>query len=205
MHAAVHTPQGQAPPTLASDLALIASLSPDHLSTFCGVARALLRTPEDPATFRKAAKGLGVEVSIVEDGARALCYLMVSAATAGRPAEHLLQGIELELPTESSEALISFYKEVVPELERELRTELALPRYKSLEWRLQVQLGGRFAPRQAPQASFLLKLHTSGGADGPNEHLFKADLPNMRRLASELEAALREDRSSHSRRIARRL
>jgi hypothetical protein len=33
----------------------------------------------------------------------------------------------------------------------------------------------------------------------------QADLPNLRRLASELEEALKEDKSSHSRRIARRL
>ncbi len=90
-------------------------------------------------------------------------------------------------------------------LAQELRTGLALPEYRGVEWRLQVQLGGRYVARKAPQASFLLRLHTSGGPDGTAEHLMQADLPNLRRLASELEVALKEDKSSHSRRIARRL
>ena len=58
---------------------------------------------------------------------------------------------------------------------------------------LQVQLGGRYTARKAPQANFLLRLHTGGGLEGPAEHLMTADLPNVRRLASELEGALRED------------
>ena len=97
----------------------------------------------------------------------------------------------------------------------ELRSGLELPAFQSLEWRLQMRLGGRFVPRQEPQPSFLLRLRTSGGGassggasdggGGATEHLMQADLTNMRRLTSELEAALKEDKSTHSRRIARRL
>ena len=72
--------------------------------------------------------------------------------------------------------------------------------------RLQVRLGGRYAPRQAPQPNFLLRLHTSGGAHGAAaEHLLQSDVTSLRRLTSELEAALAEDKSMHSRRIGRRL
>ena len=88
---------------------------------------------------------------------------------------------------------------------QELREGLNLPRYASLDWRLQVQLGARYAPQRPPQPNFLLRLHTDGGSSGRAEHLLQADLTNMRRLTSELECALREDKSSHSRRIARRL
>eukprot|EP00322_Chrysochromulina_rotalis_P015952 CAMPEP_0115841160 /NCGR_PEP_ID=MMETSP0287-20121206/7147_1 /TAXON_ID=412157 /ORGANISM="Chrysochromulina rotalis, Strain UIO044" /LENGTH=208 /DNA_ID=CAMNT_0003294801 /DNA_START=34 /DNA_END=660 /DNA_ORIENTATION=+ len=205
MHAAVHAPQGEAPPSLGVDLALVASLSPDHLGAFCGVARELLRAPEDTATFRKAARQLSVDTDAVEAAVRGLCYLMVSATVAGRPAEDLLQGLPLDLSEETAAALIAFYREEAPALEQELRCGLALPHYNGLDWRLQVQLGGRYTARKAPQANFLLRLHTSGGSQGPAEQIMTADLPNMRRLASELELALKEDRSSHSRRIARRI
>ena len=245
-HAAAHANAGQAPPTLAADLALIGTLSLEHVQAFCGVARQLLRAPEDPATFRKAARQLSVDIVAVEAAVRGLCYVMVSASIAGRAPDDLLQGLPIQLSAESTEALISFYKEEAAELERvctalvplarartfrpsasparlpliiypsaplpvfppclvkELRCGLALPEYRGVDWRLQVQLGGRYVARRAPQPSFLLRLHTNGGA-GPSEHLLRADLPNMRRLASELECALREDKSSHSRRIARRL
>ena len=205
MHSGTHAQQGQAPPGLAADLALVKSLPAEHVTAFCGVARQLLRAPEDPAVFRKAAKGLGVDPDAVAAAVRALCYLMVSAAHASRPAEDLLQGLALELPEETSAAIISFYQAEAPEMEMELRTGLALPEYRGLEWRLQVELGGRYRSRKAPEASFLLRLHTSGGPEGTAEHLMQADLPNLRRLASELEEALKEDKSSHSRRIARRL
>ena len=69
-----------------------------------------------------------------------------------------------------------------------------------------MQLGGRYVARKSPTTNFLLRLRTREGEDGAvAEHLVQADLPNMRRLASELESALREDKSSHSRRIARRI
>ena len=66
-------------------------------------------------------------------------------------------------------------------------------------------LPGR-ATADRPAPGFLLRLRTrddSRSAD--TAHLLQADLPNMRRLASELEAALKEEKSTHSRRIARRL
>ena len=88
---------------------------------------------------------------------------------------------------------------------QEVSRGLELPRYRGLDWRLQIQLGGRDAAQKPPQANFLMRLRTSYGSQGPAEHLMQADLTNMRRLASELEGALREESATHSRRIARRL
>jgi hypothetical protein len=156
--------------------------------------------------FPKAAKMLGADVGTVAASVRSLCYVLVGAATAGRSADDLLHGTKLALPPPLKESLAAFYKDVAPELEQELRAVLDLPRYRGLQWRLQVCLGGRYMPRQPPQTSFLLRLRTGGGAHGLGEqHLLQADLPNLRRLTSELESALAEDKSTHSRRIARRL
>lgn len=151
---------------------------------------------------------LGVDATTVGASVRALCHVLVTNATAGRAAEELLHGFDIDdLPAESAQALSAFYSEVAPELEQELRCGLDLPRYRMLEWRLQVRLGGRYMPRQAPQPNFLMRLHTAGGADktAATEHLLQTDLTSMRRLTSELEAALAEDKSTHSRRIGRRI
>ena len=203
----------QAPPaTLRADLELIAALSLDDLRALCDAARELLRggTEEESArgTVRKALRHLGVDAAAAEAAARALCYIMASAAAAGRPHEELLtQG--MDAPALSSDAqtmLRTFYAQVAPELEQELKRFLHLPRYEKLAWRLQVRLGGRYIPRRAPQPSFLIRLHTTKGDDRPaGQHLMRADLANMRRLTSELECALREDKSTHSRRVARRI
>ena len=197
-----------APTTLSTDLAFIASLSSsDHLSAFCNAARELLAGKENTAMFAKAGKALGVDATTVSNSVHALCHVFVSAATAGRAAADVLHGLDdVPLPAESRQALIDFYSDVAPELEKELRRGLDLPRYRALEWRLQVKIAGRYAPRQAPQPSVLMRLHTAGGAHGAaSEHLLQADLTTMRRLTSELETALAEDKSTHSRRVGRRL
>ena len=211
-------------PLLAADLAFAASLPPEHFAAFCAAARELLRSSEDaaalgdaepmavpPPMLKKAAKALSADVATVSRAVRALCYVLVDAATAGRPAEEVLQGVDelLEHPAGSRESLAQFYSDVAAELEQETRKSLDLPRYRGLEWRLQVTLAGRYAPRQTPQPSFLLRLHTSAGGEAnasrPEQHLLQADLATLRRITSELSEALAEDKSKHSRRIARRL
>jgi len=198
------------PQSLCDDLGLIATLATDHIQAFCAMARKQLQEGEEgsaAASFAKAASMLGVDAETVATSVRALCYVMVSAVIAGRAPADLLQGIALEVPTASHEVLVAFYQEVAPEIEREVRSGLTLPRYDGIEWRLQARLASRFTPRQPPLPSFLLRLRTSGGSHGAGsaEHLLHADLPNLRRLASEPESALVEEKSTHSRRIARRL
>ena len=171
-------------------------------------------TAEPPPMLKKAAKALGADIVIVTNAVRALCHVLVSAATTGRPAEDLLCSVDgVELPAASRQSLESFYADVSAELEQETRKTLGLPSYRGLEWRLQVTLGGRYAPQQAPQPSFLLRLHTSAGEAGAEasgverrqEHVIQADVTSLRRLTSELSEALAEDTSKHSRRIGRRL
>ena len=119
MQAAVHAVSAP-PPTLKEDLGLVASLSKDHLTAFCGAARELLRAPEDASMFRKAGRQLGVEPAAVEAAIRALCYVMVGATTAGRAPEDLMHGVDIELSDESTAALIDFFRDVAPQLEQVL-------------------------------------------------------------------------------------
>ena len=72
----------------------------------------------------------------------------------------------------------------------------------------QVRTAGRHtAPREiAPSFLMRLNLGEGGGEGAPQtSHMLQADFANMRHLASELGTALAEERSAHSRRLARRL
>ena len=72
-----------------------------------------------------------------------------------------------------------------------------------------MELAGRFVPQNELRPNFTLRLNTRTGGvagDAPDaSHLLNSDVSNLRRLASELECALNEDASTHSRRIGRRL
>ena len=196
------------PPTLTDHLALAASLNSEHFAALCAAGRELLHSPDDTQMLKKAAKALDTDVDVVGASVRALCHILVSSATAGRSADDLLRGIEVELPATLVKSLQVFYADVMAEVEREAKRDLSLPHYRDLEWRLQANLGGRYQPRQAPQPSFLLRLHTGPLGDGappPQQTVLRADLTSLRRLTSELDCALAEDKSKHSRRIARRL
>ena len=105
-HTLVHNVQAPGP-ALKNDLALLASLSVDSLRAFCETARAQLRGGAEQesaaATYRKAARQLGVEAGAVEAAVNALCYIIASAVAAGRGAEQLLDQ-DFELPALGAEA-----------------------------------------------------------------------------------------------------
>ena len=182
--------------TLEADLAFVASLSPDHVPEFGRAALQVLQQQAPTKMFANAAKALGVEVAAVERGVQALGYVLLRGAQRALPAARLLDGVELALPPAALQALHAFYEEAGPALGALVSKALQLPAYHSLEWR-------------PPKPSLLLRVHTAdGGATGPDAaaaattgHVLQADFANLRRMASELEAALVEDRSTHSRRM----
>ena len=146
-----------------------------------------------------------MDMAAVCTSARALTCLLADAALAGLPADALLDGIEIGLPVTSREALLTFFEEEQMALREELSSSITLPSYCGLEWRLQVQLGGKYTLLQSPKPSFLVQLCTWHGPAANTEHVLQADVSILRRLASELEAALAEEKSTHSRRLGRRL
>ncbi|KAL1498723.1 hypothetical protein AB1Y20_014033 [Prymnesium parvum] len=198
-------PFGTPAPTLSEDLAFVCSLSKEHLLEFCAAAVSLLRTAAPlPKMYANAAKLLAVEPQAVEHSVHALGFLLQRAATVGAPASRLLEGIDLPLSDELLQSLREFYESAQPELNEIVQRQPSLPQLQRFDWRLQVQLAGRYAS-PAPMPFVLMRLGVSAPANEPTEHLFQADLPNLRRLSAELEAAVREERSTHSRRIQRRM
>lgn len=271
-------PAAAAPPsaTLSEHLSMLSDLPAEYLSEFCKAAMQVLQQQAPAKMFANAAKQLGVERSAVEHSVQALCYVLVRAASVSAPADQVLDGIDLTLQPEALETLRSFYETAATQLAEVANRGVQLPSYHSLEWRLQVQVGGRHAVAGELKPSFLLRLHTeqgSGTGDAEatrTEHMLQArirrarritrpcrtpepspsttpsttlppstpcparptsispptpsparppfsphrprpepfrrqaDFANLRHLTTELDAALREEGSTHSRRIARR-
>lgn len=251
---------------------MLSDLPAEYISEFCKAAMQVLQQQAPGKMFANAAKQLGVERSAVEHSVQALCYVLVRAASVSAPAEQILDGIDLTLQSEALETLKTFYESVAAQLAEVANRGVQLPAYHSLEWRLQVQVGGRHAVAGELKPSFLLRLHTEQGtitgdaeasrtehvlqawrrraslatgpchapdpvalAHAPRPRPFssapspaparippraastpphshrpdpdrrrQADFANLRHLTTELDAALREESSTHSRRIARR-
>mmetsp|Transcript_1265 Transcript_1265/g.2704 ORF Transcript_1265/g.2704 Transcript_1265/m.2704 type:complete len:218 (+) Transcript_1265:32-685(+) len=86
---------------------------------------------------------------------------------------------------------------------------MALPQFRHLDWRIDVEVGRRTLSADA-RPNFLLRLDLSEGGGGKSQaggvlssvHL-QSDVPTMRHLLAQLEAAVAEERSVHARRFQR--
>ena len=88
---------------------------------------------------------------------------------------------------------------------KEIRVLLAelsfsLPHYEDLNWRLDIQIASRTLRSQV-NPIFLIELETLD--PDSKKQLLQTDYVNLKRLSTEIEAALREAKGGHCRRIMR--
>lgn len=76
-----------------------------------------------------------------------------------------------------------------------------LPAFRSLDWRLDVQMGSRCLRGQATP-KMTIKLETEEGGR-PTTEFLQADLADMEHMCREIKNALQEGRSNHARRVSR--
>ena len=124
--------------TFASDIGLVATLSPEYLQEFCNAALALLREQVQPKMYANAAKLLGIDAPTVERSVQALAYVMLRAATCAAPTDRLLDGMSITFEPAALEVLREAYAQALPELQGLAAAEPTRPRFHSLDWRLQV-------------------------------------------------------------------
>lgn len=79
---------------------------------------------------------------------------------------------------------------------------LRLPHYHNLEWRLDVQLSSRMLRNQVSPV-LLLELETRDAVDVSRKQLLQIDYANLDHLVKEIEHAVKEVNTKHSRRIMR--
>lgn len=110
--------------------------------------------------------------------------------------------------TEQQSVLSKFYESKQNEIQDVLaKLEVKEPHYHDLEWRFEVVLASRSLRDQVtPMITMDLQLKMENGVD-KEEHvdhvLLQTDPTNLVHITEELEKALNESRSRHSRKIQR--
>lgn len=173
--------------------------------------------------YTKAAKALQVTVDAVDQGVKMLYDIFIIGSQSNfSPAEMIKYLQELGFHSETGECLAAYFTEQLHEIRRLVAVpRLNVPSYRKLEWRLDVQLASRSLLNQA-EPSFLLKLslnpvHVGGmpiltnrksqskvqiGERAEKEDiLMEANYATLKKICNQLEQALAERRSRHSRRI----
>eukprot|EP00771_Trimastix_marina_P000759 gnl/Trimastix_PCT/1789.p1 GENE.gnl/Trimastix_PCT/1789~~gnl/Trimastix_PCT/1789.p1 ORF type:complete len:212 (+),score=49.49 gnl/Trimastix_PCT/1789:57-692(+) len=193
-------------------LSFVASLSLDYLKEFCKISIQFLQQGANDALFSSAAKTLGVEVHQVTSGVEGLSFLFSESSKHLVPEPDFLESLAgIEFPEESRQFLAQVYMEHRHELRRALQ-ELSSqhPQWVDLAWRLQLQSASRLHPLASePEPTFLLQLRTRNEGtpqdDGPatRTRFLTCDPATLKHVASELEIALAELQSHHTRRVQR--
>jgi len=178
-------------------------LNTNVVEEFCKIALEFIRKGlTAKAIFKGAGEKLGIAPDVVEHGVEGLSNLFTEAA------RHVLNEIDfvdslmiMSFPSELNAGLKDFYLQNRTEI-RSILNELAfvLPHYYDLDWRLDVQLSSRAVRNQATPV-YLLNLQTK--TPETQSELLQTDFNSLRYITKELEAALSESKSSHSRRIMR--
>ncbi|XP_024542802.1 COMM domain-containing protein 2-like [Selaginella moellendorffii] len=162
--------------------------------------------------FAAAARRLNTNEEDVRHTVSLLSRALARAAKLNVPGDRMVDFLaRLGYQDQVSETIASFYSEQLPSIRSVVSFPLVTaPIYKSLEWRLDVEVANRRS-HSPSRPSFLLKLTTSSpsflrGVDHPSPparkvHYLQADYKTLREICAQLEQALSESKSSQTRRI----
>eukprot|EP00241_Pyramimonas_parkeae_P011833 CAMPEP_0114232816 /NCGR_PEP_ID=MMETSP0058-20121206/4820_1 /TAXON_ID=36894 /ORGANISM="Pyramimonas parkeae, CCMP726" /LENGTH=203 /DNA_ID=CAMNT_0001344339 /DNA_START=260 /DNA_END=871 /DNA_ORIENTATION=- len=190
---------------LRQDVQTLTTLDDGAVMQFASIALEILRKgPTATKGFASAAKKLGTSVDSIQTMCKALCHALLEAARS-EPSEAALGEYfhELGFTGDSRQALVQFYADNHKEIrELGLATNLEYAHYKSIEWRLDVQVASRSLRREATP-SFLLNVVTET-PDGKQESCtFEADYETMLNWHQQAEQALKAATSTDTRRLMR--
>jgi COMM domain containing 2 len=171
----------------------------------CRKSCALLpsRPTNPPFPAHPIAEQLGADVSVVRAAVESLAQLFVKAARLNLNDQDFQDTLlVLGFPPEVSEELVELFGDSKQELRAfEEGLQVDLPHLKNMEWRLEVQLASRSLTGQLNPV-YVTRWDTE--VDGEVESQFlQLSYTNLKHVAEELEAAVKEMRSGHVRRVTR--
>ena len=189
-----------------NDLSFIERLPMGVLDEFCKIALQLIKAggAKNTNMFLGAAQKLKVTKEEIQSCVEGLVHLFTESAKHKLSETDFLDSLLfLELDEEVKARLKDHYVENLNDI-RTLLSDLSfeLPHYQNLAWRLDIQIASRTQHQQF-KPEFLLELTTVDGQDKTHKQLLQADYVNMKRLCTELESALKEAQSGHTRRVVR--
>lgn len=175
---------------------------------FCKLAIDFLQNGPNSKLYTTAAEKLHVDTEAVQNCIFGLLQLLLlSCKHQLSPADFRDSVLTLGFETEQENILSKFYeskKNDICQLVKKLSVNE--PHYHNLEWRFEVQVASRALLHQVtPLVTLDLTLNYL--KDPPNEDhiLLQSDLTNLIHITNELEKALDESKSRHSRKIQKAL
>ncbi|KAJ3654903.1 hypothetical protein Zmor_014056 [Zophobas morio] len=192
-------------------LNLLTTQSVQVLIDFCKLAIDFLQNGPNLKLYTTAAEKLSVDLDAVQNCIYGLVnLLLLSCKYKLSEADFRDSILTLGFSSEQQTILHKFYESKKTEVAR-IITKLSVsePHYDDLEWRFEVQVSSRALLHQVvPLMTLDLSLKTmkDDGSGYEKEHLLlQTDVNNLLHITQELEKALIESRSRHSRKIQRAL
>ncbi|XP_044266398.1 COMM domain-containing protein 2 [Tribolium madens] len=192
-------------------LSLLTNQSVQVLIDFCKLAIDFLQNGPNLKFYAAAAEKLSVEVDAVQNCVYGLVnLLLLSCKHKLSEADFRDSILTLGFSPEQENILHKFYESKKAEITQILnKLTVNEPHYDNLEWRFEVQVSSRSLHHQVvPLITLDLALKTlkdDGSGYHKEHHLLQTDVTNLQHIAHELEKALNESRSRHSRKIQRTL
>lgn len=186
------------------DVRLLTRLPPAGFKEFCKISIENILQGAANRNYAKAAESLKVDVDAVQRAVDGLSEVFIEASKRSVGDEDLQVSLtQLQLSPEAQKILLEFYHASSSDI-RTLLSGMAmkLPSYVGLDWRLDVQLASRCLRQQA-NPSFLLRLETTN--PDPISHTLECDFANLHHVSEQLQAALAQVKTTHSKRILRYL
>ncbi|XP_066260603.1 COMM domain-containing protein 2 [Euwallacea similis] len=189
-------------------LKLLLSQPEQVVADFCKLTVDYIQKGPSPKLYNTAALKLKVTPDAIQNCVYGLVNLLLVACKHQlSEADFRDSLLTLGFSEELTPILIQFYDGNKSEISNLKSSTLSEPHYDDLQWRLEVQLGSRALLKQVtPLIAMDLILKTKQEPEMHIEHkLLQTDLTNLLHITNELEKALDESRSRHSRKIQRML
>ncbi|EZA56725.1 hypothetical protein DMN91_000071 [Ooceraea biroi] len=199
---------------------MLLTLKPDHkkhvlflaeqsapvLQDFCKLALDYLQKGPNVKVYNAAAQKLNVEVDVIRNSVEGLVNLVLESCKHKLNAENFRDSVVALGFTEEKEAILSKLYSVKKDEVSDALEEIGFKStsYHDMEWRFEVQTASRSLLKQvAPLITLDLSLKNPDNADAVEHVLLQTDPTNLLHLTQQLEEALQESHSQHTRRISK--
>lgn len=204
------------PIEVLDDAKLLPTLAPEVLNEFCMIAVEHIRVGViSKSKYSKAATALSVDVSALISAVEALSHMILECVRRGASGEDFSSSVSNGAG--ASEGSLSFTDAAIEVLRacynvhsKDLRMllddlSLRLGHYHNLEWRLDVPLASRMLRSGGSllQPLLIIELETKDARGNPTKNLMQMDYANLDHLVQQLEMAVKEVNTKHSRRVLR--
>uniref|UniRef100_A0A7S2W7N7 COMM domain-containing protein n=1 Tax=Rhizochromulina marina TaxID=1034831 RepID=A0A7S2W7N7_9STRA len=186
------------------DVAVLRKLNGEQLMATTAVALDVLTTSDATSAIKSLAAQLQSRPHQVQSLVFGFSSVLWDCAKANLREGLFAQALQpLELPPGHVESIVQVYEGRYDAiLERTAFAGIALHEFKDLDWRIDVEVSRRSIVQEVTP-SFMLRLDLARSDRSRCSAHMQADAATMRRLQSQLEAALAEEKSVHSRRFQR--